>query len=88
MKLIETLLNNKEFELLKKLLKYNDVVGNFNTKEMNKRFCIEGYRFAKNHGRLMFQKNYYFNNCNKKRKANEEMVKIINSMTLSENSNV
>lgn len=38
--LIEKLMNNKEYDLLKKLLKYNDVVGNFNTKEMNKRFYV------------------------------------------------
>lgn len=59
LKVIDKLIEQKEYKLLRKFLKNNINSDKLKPKELNNMFQIDDYKFTKRKGKLSFERNYY-----------------------------
>ena len=58
-KMIGELIQCKEFRFLNKFLKNNNKCDKLTSKELNRLYYVEGYKFAKRNNKTCFERNYY-----------------------------
>ena len=58
-KMIGELIKCKEYRLLNKFLKNNNECDKLVSKELNRLYYVEGYKFTKRHNKTCFERNYY-----------------------------
>lgn len=58
-KMIGELIECKEYRLLNKFLKNNNECDKLVSKELNRLYYVEGYKFTKRHNKTCFERNYY-----------------------------
>ena len=78
MNIIEKLVKMKDIKLLRKLINSNKTVHQFNPKQLNLRFPLNGYRFTSRGKKLILLKEYYYKNGNE---TNSKLLKIIQSVS-------
>ena len=61
MNVIDDLLRERDYKMLRKLLKYNELCHRLNARALNNKFGVNenGYKFMRRHDNIVFEKYYY-----------------------------